>query len=169
MINENDLKLLRELSVDKISEQEFIKMFSYDISYAEGIDNVFKDIYESKDSQALIASFSLHKFHQDSFKSREEYYLKFAYADWHCWHEWLMTYLKLIGTDDCVDAIYHIAITPHELIDSEDRENLAVQCTYSLANIASKRAIERLQLLSKSDNERIKSEALMRLSEIGAV
>jgi hypothetical protein len=168
ILNDGCRELLLKYSCHEISKNELIEKYPEDLSQQKYLAELYAKIYQAESGDDFEYASMLEPLFRGAIKSREHNYLKFAYAPWHRLHEELaLVDLPLIGTDDCVEAIFHIAVTNHAYLDDDDVENLAVQCTYALSNIETPRAIEKLKLLSQSTNERIKSEALQRLEEIG--
>jgi len=163
-------QLLLKFCSGKISKDEIIGEYPDDLSDGTYLKNLYLKIIEFQSGDDLEYAMMLEPLFFNTVALREECYVQLAYATWHRSHEPLaLVFLERIESDNCVDAIHHIAITNHEHLCDDDVENLAVQCTYALSNIETPRAIKKLQLLSQSANERIKSEALQRLDEIGEI
>ena len=87
-------------------------------------------------------------------------------ASWHFKHEDIVSTLDYLGDNRSVEALYAAALAKFDYLNFDEAYALAVKAIYALRNIGSPEAIEKLKILSESNNEVIAHNATKRLKEI---
>ncbi|CDG95454.1 conserved hypothetical protein [Xenorhabdus bovienii str. puntauvense] len=82
---------------------------------------------------------------------------------WHNSHEDLARLLQRYKDPSSVDALYQVSNFELEYLDFDDSYALAVKCIWGLGDIGTPEALEKLKILSTSDNEIIKENAINQL------
>lgn len=159
--------LLLDFCSGEISKSELVDRYPDDLSDEDHLKKLYSKVLEAESGKDLEYAVMLEPIFFNSVESREKYYVQFAHSDWHRIHEPLaLVFLERIASDNCVEAIYHIATSSLSYLSDEDNESLSVQCTYALSNVETPKSVEKLQLLAQSDNDLIRSEATQRLQEL---
>ncbi|MDE9483990.1 HEAT repeat domain-containing protein [Xenorhabdus bovienii] len=84
-------------------------------------------------------------------------------TQWHYKHEDLAIMLKHYKHPSSVDALYQVSNFELEYLDFDDSYALAVKCIWGLGDIGTPKAFEKLKILSESDNQIIRDNAINQL------
>ncbi|UIR56451.1 HEAT repeat domain-containing protein [Sphingobacterium sp. SRCM116780] len=82
---------------------------------------------------------------------------------WHISEEDIVSVLELIKDPKSIDKLYEIAVN---VPDYDDMRALAKKCMWALSDINTPEAIQKLELLSNSDDFIIKENALFQLHQV---
>ncbi|HEM7578103.1 TPA: hypothetical protein U2J86_005162 [Serratia marcescens] len=90
---------------------------------------------------------------------------KLILEKWHYKHEDLARLLQAYKSPSSVDVLYLASNLNLEYLDFDDNYSLAIKCIRGINSIGNENAIEKLKILSKSKNEKIKNNAILLLNE----
>ena len=166
-----DFAMQDEAKVRKI-KRKFLKDFTVDVTknpqYAL---QLLETAYNEKNaddvelSMDIIGMFDL--FSKEYPKEYICLLLKLLEADWHHEHEnivWI--FQQELKISEAVNPLYETALKQFEYLEYDEFFALAVKCIWALGAIKTKEAIEKLELLARSDNKIIKKNALNQLKMI---
>ncbi|MBD2822911.1 HEAT repeat domain-containing protein [Xenorhabdus sp. 42] len=82
---------------------------------------------------------------------------------WHYKHEDLAIILQHYKHPSSIDSLYQVSNFELEYLDFDDSYALAVKCIWGLGDIGTPEALEKLKILSESDNQIIRDNATNQL------
>lgn len=82
---------------------------------------------------------------------------------WHHQHEDIATLLDFLKSPNSIECLYKITLTEFEYLSYDDSYALALKCIWALGNINTEESKQKLELLSKSENEIIRQNARKQL------
>lgn len=88
---------------------------------------------------------------------------KLMNASWHHSHEDIATIFQSYMFPQAVTSLYQAALTRFKYLEYDSSYALAVKCIWALGDINTSESRKKLELLSESDNEIIKQNALRQL------
>lgn len=161
---EKERELVKNFIANSLSKEQFLNSFTVDILNNHGyIINLLEEAYKEKDANDvdyllyLIFTFDL---------VTEEYIdllIKLMYAPWHYKHEDIATIFQSFKFPQTVECLYKTAITEFEYLDYDESYALAVKCIWALGAIKTDDSRKKLEVLSQSENEIIRDNAIKQL------
>lgn len=85
-------------------------------------------------------------------------------SKWHYKHEDLALILQHYQQASSVNPLYQASSLNLDYLDFDDSYALAVKCIWALGDIGTQEALEKLEILSNSDNDIIKANAIKQLN-----
>lgn len=83
---------------------------------------------------------------------------------WHYQHENIASIFQKIRSPKSIECLYKAAITQFEYLDYDESYALAVKCIWALGDINTDDSRKKLELLSQSENEIIRDNAIKQLN-----
>lgn len=148
--------------------REFLRIFTVDVTKEpDYVFRLLETAYNEKNADdleyAFIVKGNFDLFTKEYPKEYPALLMKLLEEDWHIEHEdiaWIFQKLKLPETVDC---LYETTFKRFAYLDYDEFYNLAVKCIWALGDIGTEKAIEKLKLLTQSDNEIIRKNAIYQL------
>jgi hypothetical protein len=164
-VNDNERKLILDLALNKISEQEFIKRFSVNPnSNPNYIMGFLINAYNEKNADDVEYSLMLiYKFNLIT----EEYVdilCKLLECDWHYKHEDIARTLQVLRSPISIESLYKTALTKFEYLEYDNSYALSRKCTWALGDINTDESKRKLEMLAGSDDEEIRGYAIKQLN-----
>ena len=164
MTNE-EKKLVEDLMKNSISKSEFLKLFQIDIKKDNDyllslLEKAYNENNADDIEDILFISFSFSLFSKIFVNILN----KLIVEEWHYKHEDIARILQKLKDPKSVEYLYEATLSSYEYLDYDESYALAVKCIWALGDINNEFAIEKLKLLSKSDNTIIKENAINQLN-----
>lgn len=164
-MTKQERELLHKLMIRAITPEVFVKNFTVDISKSPSyIRELLKEALlqnQANDVEYLLTAI----FH---FKLFVEDYVdilcKLMNETWHFQHENIAMIFQKIKSPKTVDCLYNAALTQFEYLEFDEAFALAVKCIWALGDINTPESREKLKLLTQSENEIIKDNAINQLN-----
>lgn len=155
---------IKKLMTKLITEEEFTKKFSVDISMNPGyvgelLEIAFNEANSDDVEYALFIGFTFNVFSEDYVGIL----CKLIEAKWHYQHENIAMIFQKLKSPNSIESLYKTAITEFEYLDYDESYALAVKCIWALGNINTDGSRKKLELLSQSENEIIRDNAIKQL------
>lgn len=152
-----------EFYVNSLKE-EFLTFFTVDVTKKPYyVRYLLESAYNSKNDEdveyALFIVFAFNLF-SDAFL---EILCNLIIVDWHFQHEDICLILQKIKSPNSVNALYKASLLNLEYLSYSDASPLARKCVWALGGIKTEESKEKLELLSKSDDELIRNTAKYQL------
>ena len=163
-MTQNERELIGKLMSDSISDRGFLENFTVNIAENPNyFRQLLKEAYDEKNSYdvdyLIYIGFTFNLFTEEYV----EILCKLIEASWHEQHENIATLFQFLKSTKSIESLYKTAITHFEYLDYDDSYALAVKCIWALGDINTIEARKKLELLSESDNEIIRNNALKQL------
>jgi hypothetical protein len=160
-MKENERRLILELGINKISEQEFIERFPVNIKgNSDYVEELLNNAHDDKNSDDVdYALMIAYKFNLITEKYIDVL-CKLLGSDWHYKHEDIARGLQKLRSEKAVEVLYKTALTKFEYLDYDNSYSLARKCMWALGDIHTDKAIEKLKLLAESEDKEIKEYAI---------
>ena len=128
----------------------------------EMLDGAINDKSSEKieESIYLISVFNLYN------KNYSNYFNRLILEDWHNRHEDIASALQRIKDPASVEFLYKAMHKKLDYLEYDDSYAFAVKCIWALGAIRDNNAIDKLKLLTESENEIISSNAKEQLKSI---
>lgn len=84
-------------------------------------------------------------------------------ASWHYRHEDIASLLQDARSPTSIDALYKAVMAKFDYLDFDDSYAFAVKCIWALGNIGTPEALNKLTILSISDNDVVRDNAIKQL------
>lgn len=164
LLLDSEKQLVMELWEKKISKDQFLEVFTVDVTQKPGyVKKLLEEAYLHHDADdvdlTLSIGFSFELFNDDFL----EILCKLIRSSWHYQHENIAIILQRLKSPYSIEYLYQTALTQFEYLDFDDAYALAVKCIWGLGDINTKESRQKLKLLSKSDNNIIRDNALYQL------
>ena len=152
-----------EAEVNKINEK-FIKRFKVDVTRKpDYILKLLETAYRERNSTdvecSLIVAYRYSLFSQEYVSIL----VRLIESDWHYKHEDIAFALQKLKSPKAVECLYRTALKRFPYLDYDDAYALAVKCIWALGDTNTAESREKLKLLSKSDNEIIRENAIKQI------
>ena len=167
----NTIKILMETAravqnprlVEEIKAR-FLKEFPVDIiDNPEYVLQLLERAYFEKNGDDVEFAFII----AGNFNLVNENYLdmmiKLMKEDWHVTHECIASYMQQLKSPKTIDCLYEAALTDFPYLEFDEAYALAVKCIWALGEINTPESYEKLKLLTQSNNEIIKENAIYQL------
>lgn len=160
-MNDNERKLILELGIERITEQEFLEKFTVNIkSNSDYVEELLNCAYNEKSSDDVDYALTVaYKFNLITEKY-VDILCKLLESDWHYKHEDIARSLQKLKSEKAVDVLYKTALTKFEYLEYDNSYSLARKCMWALGDINTDKSIAKLKLLSESEDEEIKEYAV---------
>ncbi len=165
LMNDNDRKLIFELVLNRISEQEFVHRFSVDIN-SNSVMELLICAYNEKNADGVAdALIVAHKFNLIT-EGYVNILCKLLESDWHYKHEDIARTLQTIKSPSSIECLYRTALTKFGYLDYNDSSALARKCTWALGDINTDESKRKLELIATDEilSEEIRGYAIKQLS-----
>lgn len=163
-MKKNERELIRQLVIGSISEEDFLKSFT--VNLVEN-SNYFKQLlesaYDEKDDDAVARLIYIGSVFNLFTEEHVQILCKLMESKWHEQHEDIATIFEFLKSPKSIESLYKAAITEFEYLDYDENYALAVKCIWALGQINTVQSRQKLELLSKSDNEIISKNAIKQL------
>lgn len=162
-------QLIWDLARGDVSEDAFIAQFGADPrTTPELVRSELEQSYVERSPDDLRTALVL-AFRFGLSRQWAPLLCKLMEEDWHYSHEDIARALQDLRVPSTIDCLYRTALRKHDYLAYNDNESLAVKCIWALHDIGTSEAIEKLQLLSRSDlPASVRERALKRLSALEA-
>ncbi len=168
MITEQEKKLILDLALGKISKDLFLKQYPVDLKNDRSyVLKLFEIAYEQKNADVLEYALLIQGYFDEPKDKIITIWRKCLTENWHHLHEHFVDLLSYYKNPIDIDLFYQISLTKFDYRDYDESESLAVKCIWVLGNIGNQKAIDKLKLLTKSDNQIIKENAEQQLKRLG--
>ena len=168
-MEKNNLEELKKLMLEKYKKQisfqqlqkEFLKNDDERIEYIK--TELEKAYYEKngKSINTLILAIYMFELYSEKFV---DILCKLTKEEWHGKHEDIVFYLQQMELPSTIDCIYELAISNFEKYRWDDNFALVRKCCFTLGDINTPKAKEKLELLLQSDEEMIREHAMEQLN-----
>ncbi|HCC07586.1 MAG TPA: hypothetical protein DEP72_05445 [Clostridiales bacterium] len=160
-------KLVDKLMAKSISNEDFKRNFTVDVlQNPYYIMQILEIAYIEKElhdvESALFVGFVFNLFTEDFV----EILCKLIEEPWHYQHEDIARLLQKLKSPQTVECLYKTALTQFEYLEFDEAFALAVKCIWALGDINTPKSREKLELLTQSDNEIIRDNAINQLDRI---
>lgn len=124
----------------------------------ESIDDYFinkiKDIRQTKDNKGLKLILRLADRLNAFNKTHTELLCDLLYSDWHQDYESIVDFLQEIKDPNSVDVLYDLVINENfHHLKYDDTYSVERNCIHTIAKIGTEEAINKLHLISHSNNQ----------------
>jgi hypothetical protein len=159
-VTEHQKELVVQLMRKTISNEQFAKEFDCSSS---NIKDLLEVAYQEENADDvdyllfLVFSFNLVTADYSDLLCR------LMDAEWHYKHEDIASLFQQNRFHQGVDYLYNAALTQHEYLDFDEAFALAVKCIWALGAINTPDSIRKLELLTESENEVIRNNAVYQL------
>ena len=158
-----DFAMQDELKVRSIKKR-FLVQFGTDVrKNPQYLIQLLEAAYREEnalDVELALATASMFKLFSKDYSN---ILLKLIETDWHFVHESIASIFQKLKLPETVDSLHKTALSRFEYLDYDDCFALAVKCIWALGDINTDESFEKLRLLAQSDNEIIRSNAVMQL------
>lgn len=163
-MTQKERELVRQLIKKSVSKEYFLENFTVNIlENSNYITQLLEVAYNER--QPNDVDYLLHIGF--TFKLFTEEYLgilcKLIESTWHEQHENIAGIFQFLKSKQSIESLYKTAITQFDYLDYDDSYALAVKCIWALGDINTNESRQKLEILSESDNEIIKQNALRQL------
>jgi len=167
-MTKEERELLRKLTIRDVTPEIFTKNFTVDITKNPGyIRELLEVAYFQKEAYdveyLLIAMFYFHLFYIEEFI---EILCKLMKESWHFQHENIASIFQDMKSPKTIDCLYVAALTQFEYLEFDEAFALAVKCIWALGDINTPESKDKLRLLSQSENEIIRDNAINQLNRV---
>jgi hypothetical protein len=148
-------ELLWSLSLDKISEQEFLKEYSKIIKTDvndEYCINLLKKGLTNKDGDKIDEALTVASILGCFSEKFSEIFCELLKVDCHYEHENIAMLLKDFKDPSTVNCLFDATHLQFDYLDYDDNYQFARKCIKALADIDNEEAINKLHLLTQHDN-----------------
>lgn len=165
IMNDNDRKLILELGLNRISEQEFLNTFSIDIN-SNSVMELLIIAYNEKNADDVDYSLTV----AYEFNLITERYVdilcKLLESNWHYKHEDIARALQSLKSPNSIEALYKTSLTKFEYLEYDDSSALARKCTWALGDINTDESKKKLELIASNEmlSEEIRDYAIKQLN-----
>lgn len=166
-MNENERLLIKKRMKKELSDKEFLELFTTNIEEnTDYFDKLLFKICTEKNGRDLDLLFYI-GFLFDLFEERHLDILNnLIVEDWHYIHENIGILLQYFKSNSSVDSLYEAVLIKFEYLSYTDA--LAVRCIWALGDINTLESKEKLELLSKSKDKVIKTNAKEQLKRLSS-
>lgn len=163
-MKDNERILIDKLIGEGITDQQFLKEFPVDIlSNLDYFKNLLEVAYDEKNERDIDYLFYI-GYTFNLFKEKDvDYLCKLVKEPWHHQHEDIATLFDFLKSPNSIECLYKTTLTEFEYLSYDDSYALAVKCIWALGNINTEESKQKLELLSKSENEIIRQNAIKQL------
>lgn len=159
-MTEQEKKLILDLSLKSISEEDFFHQFRINIDSIQSyVLEQLQKAYAGKNPDDVSYSLLLGFFFKTFSLDYENVLSKLIEEDWHYKHEDIALILQTLKSPKSVDALYNTALREFKYLGYDDTFSLARKCIHALGDINTEYAREKLQMLAQSDIPIIKEKA----------
>jgi len=159
-MTDKETRLIFELSLRKISEQKFFRL------YPARIDNIVSYVldqlekaYVEKRSNDVCFSLILGFYFKTFIPSYAEILTKLLKEEWHYGHGDIASILMNLKFPGSVDALYATALKQFDYLGYANSFSLGRKCILALKAINTEEAWEKIRLLAQSDIPIIRGKA----------
>lgn len=158
-------EILHKLMTRAITPEMFVKDFTVDISknpiYIRELLELAYLEHEANDVEyLLIAIFHFRLFMEDYV----DVLCKLMIETWHFQHENIASIFQKIKSPRTIECLYKTSLAQFEYLEFDEAFALAVKCIWALGDINTLESKEKLKLLSQSENEIIRDNAIKQLN-----
>jgi len=152
--------LVIDLAVKRISEPEFLSQFS--ANPRRDIECVQRALHQAllRQENDDVECALLLGFHFGFGDGCKDVLRDVLMADWHTQHENVVLALQDLKDEEAVECLYQTALKRFAYRHYDESESLAVKCIWALKKLNTPPAIEKLRLLTKSENAVIRQNAI---------
>jgi hypothetical protein len=115
---------------------------------------------EANDVEYILIAVFRFQLYQEAYV---DVLCKLMYEPWHYEHEDIALIFEQIKSPRTIECLYQTALTQFEYLEYDEAFALAVKCIWALGEIKTSDSIEKLKLLTESDNQIIKDNAINQL------
>lgn len=165
-------KSLVKLMKDEISKENFLTDLGINVNDLNSIiSDMLKTAFENQDRDMMEDAVYFLCVYEEFIDLNDHVDIlnKIICADWHISHETIALLLEEAESPGSVEPLYKNVFAEYDYLAWDTNYALAVKCIYGLGKIATKSAIEKLECLSKENNEIIKENAIYQLKKLGVV
>ena len=164
-MKEIERELLHKLTTSTISPEMFLEEFTVDISknptyIRELLEKAYIDQEPYDIEYLLIALFKFRLF----IENYTDILVKLMNESWHFQHENIASIFQKLKSPRTVECLYKTALTQFEYLEYDEAFALAVKCIWALGDINTPESRDKLKLLTQSENEIIKRNAIDQLN-----
>ena len=152
-MNENEIHIITDFLDIKISPEELKHKLSFN-----SLDVFFKEklieIIQTKDAKALALILRL----ASRLKLFNENYIKLLcdllYFDWHQDYESIVHFLQEIKDPNSIETLYDLVINENfHHLKYDNTYSVERNCIHAIAKIGTEEAVNKLKLISRSNNQ----------------
>lgn len=150
-MNEYEKNLILNLSLGKITKDEFLRQFS---EFSEDVDYLRRGLesaFANRDADA-VEYLLLFGFQFGFPENSAEVLCKLILEDWHTQHENIAMILNKMHYAEAVECLYQTALAVFPYLDYDESYSLGVKCIYALRTIGTASAKEKLDLIAHGGN-----------------
>lgn len=160
MMNDSEKNLIRNLTLKKITKENFLKEFSFNPTQdKEYLKKLLRSAYKNKKVDDIYYLLNLASIFELFDQSYVDILCNLLLCDWHFKHEDIARRLQKLKSPKSIEALYQTSTTKFEYLNHDNSYSLARKCMFALGDINTDESVEKLKLLSQSDDEEIKSYA----------
>lgn len=165
-MDDHDKKLILDFALKRISEEVFLSRYSGQIQdRTRHIEDILRGSLASKNAEevefSILLLFVLRVYDTDLVEILNQLLLE----DWHFKHEDIVSIFEVLKSPDSVESLYQITQKELPYLAYDDLFSLARRVTWALSKINTQESLEKLRLLSQSENIIIQQYAQERLEE----
>jgi hypothetical protein len=162
----NERDMVQKLMEKSISNEDFKRDFTVNVAQNIGyIKELLEIAYTEKNSDdveyLLFVGFMFNLFTQEYV----DVLCNLIEAPWHQQHENIAMIFQSLKSPKTTEALYKTALTEYEYLDYDESYALAVKCIWALGGINTDESREKLKLLTQSENEIIRDNAVEQLNK----
>lgn len=162
-MKEQQIKLITKLMRNSISKEQFVKEFNCN---PVSIKSLLETAYLEKNEDDIDYLFYILFTFNLVTDEYVDLLCRLMDAPWHHNHEDIASIFQSFEFHQGVECLYRAALTQHKYLEYDEAYALAVKCIWALGAINTPDSIKKLQLLTESKNEIIRSNAINQLSRI---
>ncbi|QOS97234.1 HEAT repeat domain-containing protein [Brevibacterium sp. JNUCC-42] len=159
-MTDKERNLIDQLMGGTISKEQFALEFNVDSTYVKQLLEVSYD--EKNEDDVDFLNYVIFGFNLVT-EDYVDLLCRLMYAPWHHQHEDIATIFQSFRFPQTVECLYKTAQTQFEYLEYDDSYALAVKCIWALGDINTEESRKKLELLSVSENEIIRENALKQL------
>ncbi|RAP28784.1 hypothetical protein C2W64_04370 [Brevibacillus laterosporus] len=159
-MTDKERELIDQLIGETISKEQFALEFNVDSTYVKQLLEVAYD--EKNEDDVDFLNYVIFGFNLVT-EDYVDLLCRLMYAPWHHQHEDIATIFQSFRFPQTVECLYKTAQTQFEYLEYDDSYALAVKCIWALGDINTEESRKKLELLSVSENEIIRENALKQL------
>ncbi|NQX48216.1 hypothetical protein HQN87_23085 [Paenibacillus tritici] len=159
-----EIEVVKKLMRKSITKTEFLQDFTVDVTQNSGyvlmlLERAYNRKIANEVEYSLFIAFSFNLFNEDYV----EIACKLIESHWHFQHENLAMILQRLKSPASIEYLYRAAVTQFDYLDFDEAYALAVKCIWALGDINTEDSRGKLKLLTESENEIIRENAVKQL------
>lgn len=160
-------KYILDIIAERITREDMQKelnmtekeVFEYSIE-------MMKSSLAKEDATLLEYAIYLTYIYEEHLKDYVYLLNRLLICGWHYSHEDIAWQLQQAKSPTSIKYLYDTVYAKYDYLDYDEAYALAVKCIWGLGDIRTEEAIERLKILTSSENEIIKKNALYQIERI---